>query len=219
MVFISIGCNCGVKYQIDKHRHTIPTLFFDRLFTSMDAIINILGCQDIDKILSIDNIEKDINKPVQGNKSRICIKSVGYCVSIHDINIHYTHNDVLDFIAKYKRRFYRIIKYIKSEDKIYFIRDDKIDSSIQQKFIETILKINPSCNFLLVVIDNHMENKPVILKTDHCLYIKLNKERPVNANWCQDYLNWENVFVEIEKHIPTSTKVKCPLWVYNFVRL
>ena len=78
MIYISIGASCAVKYQIDKHKHKIATLFFDWLDTSMEAVINILGCDDIDKILSFNNIEKDKNRPVIGNNSRMFIKSIGY---------------------------------------------------------------------------------------------------------------------------------------------
>ena len=81
----------------------------------------------------------------------------------------------------------------------YDTLNQKIDSSIQQKFIETILKINPACNFALVVIDNHKENDIGILKTDHCLYIKLNIEQSPKTDWQRNYLDWENIFSEIEK--------------------
>jgi hypothetical protein len=119
MVFISIGRGCSVKYQIDKHRHKIPTLFFDWLQTSMDAVISILGCDDIDKILFLDNIVRDLNNPYHKEiRSRVCIKSLEYCISIHDLYKDFKDNDMVEFISKYKSRFNRIIEYIKSNEKI-----------------------------------------------------------------------------------------------------
>jgi hypothetical protein len=200
MVFISIGNTCAVKHQIDKHRHKIPTLFFDWLMTSMQAVIKILSCDDINKILFFDNIVRDIKNPFHEDKSRICIKSLVHCISIHDLDRNFTDDDIMDFINKYKIRFYRIIEYIKSNEKIYFIRNGAIDDTLRNKFIEAVLKINPNCDFTLIVVDNK-EHEPSILKSVHCLYIKLNKVGPKDETWHYNYLNWETIFLEIEKNI------------------
>ena len=196
MVYISIGVACSVKYQIDKHKHKIETLFFDRLITSMKSVIEILSCDDINKILYFDNIIRDAN-----NNSRVIIKSLDHCVSIHDLKINFTNNDILEFIDKYKRRFNRIIKYIKSDEKIYFIRTGSVYNYTQQKFIKTILKINPNCNFSLIIIDNNKNNINNILKSVHCLYIKLNIDIPKPLDWTQTYLNWNKIFLDIENNI------------------
>ena len=37
MVYISIGRSCSVKYQIDKYKHKLETLFFDWLMTSINS--------------------------------------------------------------------------------------------------------------------------------------------------------------------------------------
>jgi hypothetical protein len=201
MVYISIGCACNVKYQIDKHKHKLETLFFDWLMTSMKSVIEILGCDDINNILYFDNIIRDQDNPFWDGHSRIIIRSLDYCVSIHDILCDFTDKDILDFIEKYKRRFNRIIEYIKSDEKIYFVRFGSIDNYSQQKFVETILKINPDCNFAIVVIDNNKENNVCILKDDHCLYMKLNIDEPTPQDWTTEYLNWDLLFLEIENNI------------------
>lgn len=209
MVYISIGHRCDVKYQIDKHNHKIETLFFDWLMTSMASVIEILSCDDINKILCVDNIIRDASNPYQDDKSRMIIKSLNSCVSVHDVPRNFTKKDILDFIDKYKRRFDRIIKYIKSEEKIYFIRNDSIDAFTKQNideytrqtFIDTILKINPKCNFALVIIDNNTINTPGIIKYDHCLHIKINYPIPSTYHWTKEHLQWGKIFSDIKNNI------------------
>lgn len=201
MVYISIGNACNVKYQIDKHKNKIETLFFDWLMTSMNSVIEILSCNDINKILYFDNIIRNINTPFNSDKSCIIIKSLDFCESIHDVSREFTDNDILEFINKYKRRFNRIIEYIKSDEKIYFIRNGGIDDYSRQKFIETIFKINPNCNFVLIVIDNNSENDISNIKYDHCLYINLNFDIPIIPDWTTEYFNWSKIFLDIENNI------------------
>lgn len=95
MKYISIGSACSVKYNIDKYRYKCETLFFDWLMTSMNSIIDILACENIDNILYFDNIVRDINNPYKDDNSRIIIKSLDFCVSIHYLPINYTDNDIL----------------------------------------------------------------------------------------------------------------------------
>lgn len=203
MVYISIGSACNVKYQINKHKHIhkSETLFFDWLMTSMISVIEILSCDNIDNILFFDNIIIDSSKTKNAN-TRVIIKSLNHCVSIHDIINDFSDEAILNFIDKYKRRFERIIEYIKSDEHIYFIRASNIDNEIQQKFIETILNINPKCNFTLIVIDNNKKNDTNIFKDKNLLYIKLNIEASnTKPDWETNFLNWEKIFLDIENNI------------------
>ena len=208
MKYISIGMCCNVKYQIDNHKHKDETLFFDWLMISMNSVVEILSTPDINNILYFDNITRDVNIPYHNKNSSIVIKSLDYCVSIHDLLRDYTDSDVFEYIDKYKRRYDRIMEYIKSDEKICFIRDDSSNSNsvvdnnnIRQKFVETILKINPNCKFTLVIIDNKNENDSEILKYDHCLHIKLNINPPKYPGWTTTFLNWEKIFSDIENNI------------------
>lgn len=200
-MYISIGDRCNVKFQIDKHRHQIETLFFDRIFSSMHSVMELLRCDNIDDILYFDNVGRDKNDPTTSTNSRIVIKSLDYCTSVHDLPLEYSDNDIVEFIDKYKRRFNRIIEYIKSNEKIYFIRSGPVDDNDRQKFIKTILKINPNCNFALVVIDNNINHNSETLKYDHCLYIKLNINRLPSSDWTTSDLEWEKIFLNIENNI------------------
>ena len=60
MKYISIGCLCNVKAQIDEHKGNCETLFFDWLKTDMETVITILQKYDvIDSILNINTITRD----------------------------------------------------------------------------------------------------------------------------------------------------------------
>lgn len=198
MKYISIGNNCSVKYNIDKYKGNCETLFFDWLMTSMNSVIHILDSDNINNILYLDNIV-NITTPIDKNNSRISIKSLNFCCSIHDVPINYTDNDILDFIHKYTRRFNRFIEYIKSTEKICFIRNGNVSNVEIDKFIETIKKINPNCDFTLVVINNNKNNEN-LLKQNHLLIINLNIDIPTNYDWTQQFLNWENIFSVIDKN-------------------
>lgn len=200
-MYISIGDRCNVKFQIDKHRHQIATLFFDRLFISMHSVIEILRCDNIDDILYFDNIGRDKKEPFTTTNSRIVIKSLDYCTSVHDLPLEYTDNDTVEFINKYKRRFNRIIEHIKSDEKIYFVRNGSVCENDRLEFNKTIQNINPKCNFALVVIDNDTKSANEILKYDHCLYIKLNIKRLPSSDWTTSDLDWEKIFLNIENNI------------------
>lgn len=199
MHYISIGWACSAKYQIDKHKGKKHSLFFDTLMTDMETVINILKCDDISKIVNFDNIIRDPNNPFTDDHSRIIFKSLSLCISIHDINKEYDDNDMLNFINKYIRRFNRIIEYIKSEEKIYFLRYGNINNSHIQLFIETIFKINPNCKFALIVIDPS-QNINSLIKYDNCLIINLIEDK-LNADWTKSHLDWAQIFIDIENTI------------------
>ncbi len=202
MVYISIGTACNVKYQIDRCKGKSETLFFDWLMTSMSSVIEILSCDDITKILYVDNCIRDPDEPFHSNNSRILVKSLDFCVSIHDLKREFNDNDLNEFIDKYKRRFNRILEFIKSEEPIYFMRYGSIDAKTKQQFIDTILKINSKCNFHLVVIDNDTEKAPSTSKDKHYLSINLNMVKPPSStDWTTTYLDWPNIFMNIEKNL------------------
>lgn len=201
MKYISIGKSCCVKYQIDKIIQKSESLFFDNLMTSMNAVIDILNSPDINNILHFENIITDpINNADPINNRRVSIKSLDYCISIHDIKKNFTSDDIFKFIEKYKRRFNRIIEYIKSNETIVFIRYGAVDNLLIYKFIETILKINSNCKFWLCVVDNDNSNDVEILKFEKCLYFKLNIP-VVMTDYTASYLNWEKIFDDIENNL------------------
>ncbi len=115
--------------------------------------------------------------------------------------INYTDNNILDFIDKYTRRFNRIIEYIKSKEKICFIRLGFVSNLEINEFIETIKKINSNCDFTLVVIDNNKKNNTEIIKQQNLLHIKLCIDIPSDNDWTHQFLNWNKIFLDIENNI------------------
>jgi hypothetical protein len=197
-VFISIGPRCNVKFQINRHIGKKETLFFDWASSDMASVISILGCNNIDDILHFDNIVQLEYKPNHGSNARIIIKSLSHCVFVHDIKINYTNTDIYDFIEKYKRRYERIISYIKNNEKIYFLRYGHIDKDTKNLFIQTIKNINVNCNFILVSIRTERE-KNSINKEQHFLEINL-KEKPSDTDWTTSNLDWKQIFLYIQQN-------------------
>jgi hypothetical protein len=164
----------------------------------MKSVIEVLS-GDINQILTVNTVILDSTNPIFDNKlnkkSRMLITSLSSCVSVHDVKVDFTENDILQFIDTYKRRLNRILTYIRAKEKIYFIRFGPVDHATQLQFITTILKINPNCNFELVIIDN-TKFKIGHLRTKHCLYLNLNVAKV--DDWTCSYLNWELLFSFIE---------------------
>ena len=65
---------------------------------------------------------------------------------------------------------------------------------------KNLLKINPNCNFYLIIVDNNKTNNNSIQKYEHCLYMKLNVDIPITFDWTTTYLNWEKIFFDIENN-------------------
>ena len=161
----------------------------------MTSVNSILSCDDIGTLLTYDNITRDITKPIEGNKSRVLIKPLRHCISIHDISIDMTDKEVYDFIDKYIRRWYRIIDIIKSTEQIYFIRFSPVNCNEKDTFIRTIKKHNPLCNFLLVVIKIEQPETRVV--TDDA-YLEINLPDKKHSDWRHAYLDWAQIFKYIE---------------------
>ena len=197
-MFISIGSACNVKYQLDIIFGKKETLFFDWLMTDMQSVIEIFNnYDDINKLLYYNNIIQNPLNPVHNNKSRIVIKSLSYCESIHDIDIHITPQKIYDFIEKYKRRYERIINYIKDyNNKIYFIRHGEINCEYKNQFIKIIKKINPKCDFILASVIENISNDSIIEKTENYICINLNKfkKQVIRIDWKNEQYNWKSIF-------------------------
>jgi hypothetical protein len=197
MRVISVGSECNVKYQIDKHKGKSETLFFDWLITDMNSVIKLISCDSIDDILNINTVKVDPVTPIIKSNSRILITSLPECISIHDMPIDPTDKDIDDFINKYKRRYERLINYIKSNDEIYFIRHGDVDDTNKQVFIQTIQSINKNCKFTLVIIRDQQSNS--INRNANLLEINVISNPPLIKDWTTNWLDWKSIFDTIEE--------------------
>lgn len=200
-MFISIGPACNVKYNIRKYKKSDQTLFFDWLGANMSSVNKIMGVKDINDILFFKNI---VHHKENHNKknSTFYIKSLNYCVSIHDIPLLFNSSHIIEFIKKYKKRYNRIIDIIKkSKSTIYFIRASKISSEEKRIFINNIQKINPKCNFKLVELLDIKNPKHFINET-HFISINLYKykiKNIVKGDWTTSHWAWKKLFNDISK--------------------
>lgn len=198
-MFISIGNACDVKYNIDNFTGCKETYFFDWLLTDMGSVNQILGTTNIDNILFFTNVIDNPKIPTHGSNSRIMIKSLSYCESIHDIPFSYNYSHIHDFIEKYKRRYRRIIDTIlTNKSVIYFIRKGKITPDEKNIFIKNIKNINANCNFKLVEL---LDQKPTNDLDNYFISVNLENYRikPANNNWKSNYWNWKQIFIDISK--------------------
>jgi hypothetical protein len=201
-VYISIGASCNMNYQINKQIGKKETLFFDNLLICVDSVISILSSFDnIEQLLYFENVVQKPNDPIFNSvNSKIIIKSLPFCEFIHDVKIDFTSEDILDFIEKYKRRFLRIINYIRGCDKIVFCRYGNISLHQKRDFIEQIKKINPDCKFCLVSINSNKEVDS-IRKEENFLEINIkNPDIPYVHEWTTSYLDWKKIFMDIENN-------------------
>ena len=195
---VSFGSECDIKYQINKYLNlTKETEFFDWLISDIDSVCDILS-KDINTILTFPNIQligyKNINSII---KFKNCTK----LVSMHDVPIKYSFNDINNFILKYKRRYNRLIELIKSNNKTYIIRrDNPLDNKIT-KFINIININNPNNNITLILLRNDIIDHYIFSKRVICINFnkfKLNK----NNDWQRNNYAWNLLFdfiIEISK--------------------
>jgi hypothetical protein len=213
--FISIGPTCNVKYQINKYKGKKETLFFDWLLTDMESVNSIFSCHDIDNILFVDNMMID-----DTNISKISIKSLSQCVSLHDVGINIYdmynieneakgHQKVFyfdkareHFIEKYKRRYQKIIDYVQSDNHLVFVRYGSVDNKNKNMFIQSIKRLNPNCCFTLVSV-NINQGINCIRKEEHFLEINLVDEKGSrdSSDWMTSLLNWEQIFKDIDEYM------------------
>ena len=198
MKFISIGDSCNIKHQIDTNHSKEETLFFDWLMSDMDSVNIIL--KNYENINDIININKLTIETKNRSKTKIYFNYLPRMISLHDVKINYKEKDLHEFINKYKRRFDRIINYIKNyNDKILFLKYKHI--TIQQKndFINIIKNINPNCNFKLIVFyknDLQLENDQHFVNINLKNYINQNKKK----DWKTNQFNWKLIFENIKNN-------------------
>ena len=195
---ISIGKSCIVKYNIDKVLGKKETMFFDWLKTDMISINQIFNVDNLNGILLLE----DSNNPYHNGKSRILIKSLSYCESVHDIPVNYNSFNIINFIEKYKKRYNKIVEAIKNcNSTIYFLRKGSIFLEEKNQFIKNIKRINPNCQFKLVELLEHNEKNNYQKIEDNFISINLDNYliKKKTTNWIGDYWNWEQIFVDISQ--------------------
>lgn len=187
---ISFGSECDVKYQICKYlKINEETDFFDWLICDIDSVIDILT-KDINKLFTFPNIKLIGYK---NNKSIIKLFNTSKLISMHDLPIKYSFNDIYEFILKYKRRYNRLINIIKSNNKVYLIRRDNVSNEKIKKLMNILDNINSNNNITFILLRTDIEDHYIYSK--RIININFNKLKLNNKNnWQRDNYAWNLLF-------------------------
>ena len=174
----SIGC-CIKKFF---YNNNYKTNFFDYLEISFTSILQILRLKDNDiNYLSIDENNSFINNT---NKRTIMFSNFDKIYSHHDLNVILTANELNIFFEKYKRRYYRLIEYIKNENIIFFIRYGIEDESQIYEFIEIIKELNPQLKvYFINIYESNNDNSSIYNKINNLdNFIEINYNHHMDKN-------------------------------------
>ena len=182
------GNACAVRQSIVNYTtNSNETQFFDWLVTSMKSVNQILENTPI-------IFESNYIYP---NTTSIDFKNFDLLTSHHDIH-ELNDNSINEITEKYIRRKERLIKTIKEQTKINFIRYCKNQQNIEEeeilKFYKNVKNINTNLlfNFILISDNNDLVIPNSLLK-DNFIYINLN-------NYIDDdILNETNTYFKIIK--------------------
>lgn len=197
---ISLGSECDVCYQIAKYYKSSGiriTHFFDWLISDMNSIINILS-NEIGTILIPSNIKQIGEK---GNNIILIFRNCGKLISMHDVPLKYSINDIFEFISKYKRRYFRFMNILKSKDKTYLIRRDNPKDEKINELLLVLNKINTNNNIYLIFLRTDITSH--IIYNKRVIFLNFNKFKLNNKqDWQRNNYAWNLIFdfiVDISK--------------------
>jgi hypothetical protein len=190
------GPACAVAKCIKKYYYNddYQTNMFDYLEISLLSIIQILNLEKDDIHYLYLNNEIFLNKD---NNNSVRFNNFDKIISHHDLKNNYLEKDYIDFIEKYKRRYYRLINDIKNEDKIFFIRYGLESECIINKFIDRINILNPSLKVYFIIVDYNEKDENI--NNSNYIYINFYKYKE-NINYSDDLFfktmqyNWKIVY-------------------------
>ncbi len=200
--YISIGCACGVAYQLQKLKIRKCAFPFDwlRVNSLRDATNAIKN--NFDEFLKVDNIEISDKFPIidddfveNNSKSRVMINKYGIKF-YHDFNAD--HDNYESVYEKYQRRITRFIEIIKSSEKICFIRDEinmnKISIDQIEEFMDCLKKFNENIKIKLIIILHNPKNKESEI-------LKYNNENVIIVNDMKPFGDWTRPNIDLEKYL------------------
>ncbi len=194
---INLGGDCQVAYQMKKHKLRTCALPFDRVNCPPEAIIKLLE-------LKFEGfLEKEHLAYTEATSSHIH-------ETVYDMILRHDFKVIEDFLAweasteeeeyrtydevkkRYDRRVARFLNLIDTSKCILFIR--KRASEEQAKLlVETIKKVYPELDFLLVILGGKEEHKKD-WKVDHIRNFFLRQLDPYK--WSGDDEAWREIFFD-----------------------
>ncbi len=206
------GPACAIATSIKKYFYndSKQTDMFDYLEISLLSIIQILSLNHdiiIDAISNNNTFVPNIN-----GCQTVTFNNFDKVISHHDLKENYNMEDYKEFIEKYKRRYYRLIECLKTENKIFFIRfgDEKLFQF--QEFIRIVKEINPLCEFYIINLiydeNNTMQNDDIPNLYIINFYYFLEKNIIYNDDlyFRTIQFNWKIVYNLILNHLNENEK-------------
>jgi hypothetical protein len=181
------GFACGIRQSIDTYNEKKATNFFDWLVCSLKSVNEILEG-------TLIQFEDTYVYPNTLNHTSIRFKNFHGIISHHDIDI-FNDDNKREITERYNRRYVRLLKTLKTENNIYFIRYCHDQGNLEEeeihKFYENINKINKDLNFSFILMGGHDSIKipDTLLNKNDFHYFNLKK-----------YENADDIIEEFEWH-------------------
>jgi hypothetical protein len=161
MKIIALGMCCRVSWMLQSLNLKGEDSMFEWVRSvNFEDILKIIR-----KVSNNESIEITERSSLPGN------------VFLDDTEIFTSHYNKENLPEIFKRRSQRFIDYIKSSDKILFIREDHYDYPTNNNQIielkDIIETINPNCNYKILLLsarENDISNKIDLEKVNHVLH-------------------------------------------------
>tara|TARA_R110002153_G_scaffold269744_2_gene435611 strand:- start:37 stop:624 length:588 start_codon:yes stop_codon:yes gene_type:complete len=193
---ISLGNTCAVAYQMKKFNVRTQAYPFDWLRVDKLSHINRLleDRFEIDSFLDVTEISRSDKFPIRGKNGISIIMQNKYNMKFyHDFSLNYNMDDIK---TKYTRRRDRFMNYIKTNNKICFIRDElnmnRLNLDDIEKFINIIQGMNKNIEINLIIIVHNPKSKPLKYETSGNIQI-VNDIQPF-GDWTRPNVDWKEIF-------------------------
>lgn len=186
MLYVSLGSNCSVSYQLNKRNLKFKSFPFDWCKISINQLIDVLENNFYDYVdtIFIDKISYNHHSNDNINYS-IILKNKYNIIFAHEI----TNESQLNIFKN--KLVYRINNFTTFNDKIIFIRIElkPIKKSYEIYIFKLIQLLNKFSNdFILKLILNTN-----IQFNDFPSNIEIYKYHEFNPDWHMDNIDWNNI--------------------------
>jgi len=176
-MFISLGGNCSIAYQINKHNVNYTKSPFDWCKTSLKQMIKVFE-NNFEDYNNLSYVKISLNHLSIDNKPSCILKNIYGIQFAHEIVDKYEIDDYKNILLERIRKFISL-----KEKEIIFIRIELENNN--NNFTE-----------LLLLLDKYFDNYKFILISK--INPKINKiihyELPEFIDWKFDNINWNQIF-------------------------
>lgn len=188
-MFISLGGNCCIKYQLNKYGYNLETYPFDWCKISIKQLITVLQNNFKDYVESIYIYKKSNNHLMLNDSTTSYIIKNKYNVSFaHELSNIEKLDDFKDSMKRRINRFNETDIGCVTNIKIYIrIEIMKLNSNYNEHLQQLLELLKP--NKLILIIRNDIE----IIKNENLIVYYYDGEF---TNWMMDNVDWYKIFKE-----------------------